>query len=874
MAQISRVQPDDQTLCSFLTWIATAYATQPALLYKPSLRTQVWTYQDLREQADRVTCWLQDRGVGPGDRVVLWAPNSPWWVAAYFGILRNGSIVVPLDVRSSPDFVSRVISQSEPRLAIVTPALARDRDIEVTVVSIEDLDRDLPTHGVETLPTVLPDDLAEIIFTSGTTGAPKGVMLSHRNICSNLEAANKVFPSGPRFKPLSILPLSHLLEQTCGMLLALYGGAGIAYATALQPAAIQRDMAEYRVTTMVLVPRVLSLFMDAIERRVKRQGKERVWNFMCRISEHLPMRARRLLFRSVIRSFGGRLQFLVTGGAPLEPELEHKWELMGIAVLQGYGSTETSPIITATALEDRRPRSVGKALPGTELMLAEDGEIRVKGPNVMQGYWKNPEATAEALAGGYYNTGDLGELDSDGRLYLKGRKKNMIVLANGLNVFPEDVEEALRRVPGVIESVVMAVPSSYGPQIHAVLLCDSKDTDAAGIIARANAGLAPHQQVRSYEIWPESDFPRTHTAKIRRAEVAKYVLAEQRGEKTSEPQKTLQAATRPKLIQIVASVLGRPPGELSVDLKLEDLGLDAVQRIKLERAVEDGLGKFIDDARIHPGTTIGDLEALLLSHNPSGEHPYPLWPFSHRIRFLRSLMQGPIFGAIDSINRPIVVGRERLDGLESPAIFVMNYRNYLDAPFALDALPKHIRERVGISTAWKSDRKSRLTGAGVAFFFNSFRYSPVGSLHATLVHASGLLDHRWSILFLLRGDNTSDAVAGSIGRGIALLATEFGVPVIPIHITGLERSIPFLGIPRSDSVTIRFGEPVRCHPGKTYEDVEAELTATMRSQAEDGRAAIADSATAGTLSGAAPIRMERRNERSAAASTTPTETAQ
>jgi long-chain acyl-CoA synthetase len=823
-------QPDDQTLGGFLAWIATTYSSRPALMYKPGLKTDVWTYSDLRERADRVAHWLQDQGIGKGNRVAIWAPNGPWWVAAFFGVLRNGSIVVPLDVRSSPDFVRRVIERSEPSLAIVTAAAARDWEFNLPAYPTENLEGLLPDGGPATLPEVLPDDLAEIIFTSGTTGAPKGVMLSHRNICSNVEATNEVFPSGPAFKPLSILPLSHLLEQTVGLMLPLRGGTSIAYASALQPAAIQRDMAEYRVTTMILVPRILSLFMDAIERQVKRQGKEKAWDLLCRIAAYLPRRARRMLFHNVIQSFGGRLDFLVTGGAALEPELERKWELMGIAILQGYGSTETSPIITATALNDRKPRSVGKPLPGTEVNIADDGEILFKGPNVMQGYWKNPEATAEALAGGYYHTGDLGQLDAEGRLYLKGRKKNMIVLANGLNVFPEDVEAALARVPGVVEAMVMAVPSSYGPEVHAVLLCTAKAADAGVIVRQANATLAPHQQIRSFEVWPEPDFPRTHTAKIKRPEVAKFVLAERRGEPAAEPQQTLQSSRKPQLIQVVADVVGKPAGELTPETKVESLGLDAARRIQLGRAVEDRLGKFIDDARIGPDTTVGDLESLLSSENPSGEPLYPLWPFSHRIRLVRSLIQMPIFGAIGLINRPRILGRDCVDGgnghqpLQLPAIFVMDYDTYLDAPFVLDALPDRVRKRVGISTTWKTDHRSRWTGTVVAFFFNSFRYSPAGSLHATLVHASGLLDHRWSILFLVRPDAARN---GAIKQGISVLAAEFGAPVVPIQVTGLERHLPLLHIPHRDSVTIRFGQAIGGRPGMDYHEVEAALEAVM-----------------------------------------------
>jgi long-chain acyl-CoA synthetase len=825
MADTSQATPGDQTLSGFLDWIATTYSSRPALLYKSSLKTDVWTYQDLRERADRIAHWLQTQGVSKGDRVVIWAPNSPWWVATFFGILRNGSVLVPLDARSSPDFVNRVLEQSEPRLAVAAAATARNWTYSIPVFSVEELEALLPEDGAKQLPEVGPDDLAEIVFTSGTTGTPKGVMLSHRNIRSNVEAINQVFPCGPEFQPLSILPLSHLLEQTCGLMLPLRGGTRIAYARALQPAAIQRDMAEYRVTTMVLVPRILSLFMDTIERRVKRDGKEKVWNLMCRISEHLPLRARRVLFRSVIQSFGGRLKFLVSGGAALEPELERKWELMGIPILQGYGASETSPIISASAVKDRKPMSVGKALPGTELRLAEDGEIQVKGPNVMQGYWKNPEATADVLVDGYYHTGDLGELDGEGRLYIKGRKKNMIVLANGMKVFPEDVEQALMRVPGVSEAMVMTVPSAYGPQIQAVMLCSSRDADPDAIVRKANAGLAPHQHIRSYEIWHEPDFPRTHTAKIKRAEVAKYVLAEQRGEKAEAPEQTLQTSIRPKLMQVVADVVDRPAGELKPEMKLEELGIDAVGCMRLGQAVEDRLGKFVDDSRIGPDTTIGDLESLLSSHNP--EHLYPLWPFSHVIRAARSVAQMPIFAAIGAINRPHILGRERLEGLKLPAIFVTDYENYLAAPFVLDALPNQIRGRIGISTAWKAGHESRLVASMVELFFNSFRHSPAGSLHATLVHPSGLLDHGWSILFLLRDEVSMNGRAGTIYPGIGLLAAEFGVPVVPINVTGLERHMPLLPIPHRDSVTVEFGIPIICEPGMGYRDVEAALEEVM-----------------------------------------------
>ena len=516
----------DETLGAFLEWTTAAYAPRPALRYGLQSGKEIWTYADLRRQADRVSRWLLDEGVRTGDRVVLWAPNGPWWVAAFFGALRIGAVVVPLDVRSGPDFVRRVVEQTEPKLALVSSTIAVPWGDDLRTFAVEELDSHLPTGGPSTWPEVRPDDLAEVMFTSGTTGAPKGVMLTHRNIRTNVEACNDVLPSGEALRPLSILPLSHLFEQTVGLLLPLRGGTNIAYATALQPAAIQRDMEEYRVTTMLLVPRVLHLFMDAIEREVAQQGREKTWKRLLTVAEYLPRRGRKLLFRAVLQRFGGKLDFFVTGGAQLDPELEQKWELLGIAILQGYGSTETAPVIASTSLRDRRSRSVGKPVPGVQIRLAPDGELLVKGPNVTPGYWKNPEATAAALEDGWYRTGDIAELDAEGRIYLRGRKKDIIVLANGLNVYPDDVEEALRRVPGVAEVVVVGLPTSSGPEVHAVILSEAGCLDLAEAVGSANRQLAHHQRIRSYRAWTQPDFPRTHTGKVKRADVLSAVIAE------------------------------------------------------------------------------------------------------------------------------------------------------------------------------------------------------------------------------------------------------------------------------------------------------------------------------------------------------------
>jgi len=369
-------------------------------------------------------------------------------------------------------------------------------------------------------------DIAEVVFTSGATGAPKGVILTHGNLLASLESMNRYVPSGLEFRIVSLLPLSHLLEQVVGMLLALRRHSSIFYLSKVQPNTIIAAMKEHRATAMVLVPQVLHLMMESLEREVARQGKLEQWERARRMARFLPNTLRRRLYSQVHERFGGQLHFFVTAGAPIDPELIRKWELMGIAVLQGYGMTESGGALAATPIEDRSPETVGRVVPGVQLKIAEDGEILAKGASITSGYWHNPKATQEAFdEDGWYKTGDLGQLDSQGHLYLHGRKKDMIPLASGQKVYPLDIEQVLITLPGVKDAAVVGLPTPTGHEVHAVLLLDpAVQADPDAIMREANAKLAPHQRIRGVTAWPEPDLPRTFTFKVKKHEVLKALL--------------------------------------------------------------------------------------------------------------------------------------------------------------------------------------------------------------------------------------------------------------------------------------------------------------------------------------------------------------
>lgn len=475
------------------------------------------TYKAFQEKVQGFAGYLQQQHFKKDDRLLLWSASGIEWLIIYMGTLTLGGVIVPLDVNSKEDFIQKVAKVTHAKILITTEKQYKTlKETELVLLDIEALPAG--TLDKNALPEILPDDLAQIIFTSGTTGNPKGVMLTHNNITSNVEGAAAVVDIRPTDRALSILPLSHMFELTIEVAL-LYCGASIVYSRTLVPDTLLKLLSTQHVTCMALVPQALQLFLNGIERTVRQQKRERQWELLHRVARYIPFSWRKIPFQAVHSRFGGHFRFFFSGGAYLAPMLANKWEGMGFKIIQGYGATECSPIITATPPKEHNLASVGRALPGVEVRIADDKEILARGPNVSPGYLDNPEATALSFHDGWYHTGDLGELDAQNNLYLKGRKKNIIVLSNGLNVYPEDIENVLSTMPGIKDVVVIGLDKdNQGPEVHAIVLTDEPEQVKASI-QQANKRLASHQQIKGSTIWPDKDFPRTHTMKVKRQDV-------------------------------------------------------------------------------------------------------------------------------------------------------------------------------------------------------------------------------------------------------------------------------------------------------------------------------------------------------------------
>ena len=781
------------TLSDILEVSARRFGGKPALIIRPGFRIRTWSYRDLADGVPRVARYLADSGIKRGDRVVIWGANRPEYGVALLATLHLGAVLVPLDMNSLTDFAQRVAERTGASAAIVSAqTIERARALG------------LPLHQMELLPdlartreplpkaSLVGDDLAEVVFTSGTTGEPKGAMLTHRNILSNALAATQIFPLGPKQRLLSFVPLSHMFEQMAGFFCLLIAGASVVYPTSRQPAVVLRTMKEFRVSMVLITPAVVRSILLAIERRAEAQGKKDFLERARRIARPLPTFMRRLIFRSVHAGFGGRLRYIVSGAAALDPALGEAWRDLGVDVLQGYGMTECSPALTFNRLNRNRLGSVGIPLPGVEVKTADDGEVLAHGPNVFKGYWENEEATHAALAGGWYHTGDLGKFDEDGFLWLHGRKKDMIALADGLKVYPEDIENQIAADPRiqaastatrpVLATVVGLERPGQPVQVHAVFLL--KDPDAVAAIVRdANAKLSGSQQIRGWSIWPDDEFPTTPTQKVKKAVVIQRLL-----ESNGAPPAAMKSApSRPldEVESLIAQVSNKPSSAIAPDAKLsDDLGLDSLGRIDLLGVIEEELGVFIDDAALDPNATVEDVKMLVkAARETKRETGIFGWPLNPLVRSFGILLQETLlYPLVHLFYHVSVRGLEKLERLRGPVLFTPNHCLHWDNGIILMALPLRWRWRLAVAAAADDVFGNKLNGLASAILANAFPLAREGAIRRSLELLGARLDRKFSVLIYPEGKLTVGGPMQPFKAGAGLIAVEGATPIVPMKL--------------------------------------------------------------------------------------------
>jgi long-chain acyl-CoA synthetase len=858
------------------------YGRDVAAIQRRAYRRETWTYARLAEIAFRLAHDLKERGIRTGDRVLLWGPNSAEWMAAFWGCLQRGAVLVPMDDGATADFAGRVARETSAKL-IIASAGKPTLDPAVPILNLEDLagaaglpfiaathqdprQPPSPLHQSLADEPITRNHVAQILFTSGTTAEPRGVVLTHGNFLANVEPLERGIALYHKYErwlhPLrfvTLVPLSHVFGQFMALFVPPLLGAAVAFESSPNAAEVIRTVRRERATALIAVPHMLDLLRNGIVRDLEKRG-EREWfqrTFAAANGQKFLRRA--WMFRRIHRRFGWKFWAFISGGAALSAETEEFFKRMGYAVVQGYGMTETASLISLNHPFRAAQGSIGKVLPGREFRLAEDGEILVRGENVSSGYWQRGSAQnsddASQENAGWLCTGDLGELDAQGNLRFRGRKKTVIVTPAGLNVYPEDLENALRKQPAVRDAVVIPLDRNGNAEpLAALLLRDEEEAAARIAIEAANNSLAEYQRIRSWIIWPEPDFPRTPTGKPKLAAIAAMAAEISRAGQRDEAA-TVAAASHggrfsskagDKVSDILANLAKKDGSQ-----KLEnDLNLSSLDRVELLGALEQRYQTELNETGFANAKTVGDVQRLLQDPGTRRtEYAYPRWTQREPVRWLRlAVYYALVWPATQILAHPIIIGRDHLRDVRGPLLVICNHVTRLaDVGLVLAALPQRFRNRLATAIGGETLQSMRRPPREWFFakrwthqlgywlviaLFNVFPLPRFSGFRESFRYAGESVDRGFSVLVFPEGEATKSE-AGAMAPfhpGVGVLAENLRIPIVPIRMDGVwQMKRQGRRLARKGEITLRIGAPLTFPAGTPAQEIARSLESAVRS---------------------------------------------
>jgi long-chain acyl-CoA synthetase len=855
------------------------YRGDVAAVQRRGYRRKYWSYGKLAAVAFGFAHDLQRRGVRTGDRVLLWSSNSAEWMAAFWGCLLRGAVVVPIDDGATVDFAARVARETSSKLVIASegkPTL----DTAIATLKLEDLadiskdSRAVVTsaHGGGVVPTadepISRNYVAQILFTSGTTAEPRGVVLTHGNFLANLEPLERGIAPYRKYErwlhPLrfvTLVPLSHVFGQFMALFVPPLLGATVVFEASAKASEVIRTVKRERATALITVPHMLDVLRSGIVRDLEARGETQWFARTFAAAEGRKFLRRAWMFRRIHRRFGWKFWAFVSGGAALSAETEDFFKRLGFAVAQGYGMTETASLISLNHPFRATKGSIGKVLPGREFRLAEDGEILVRGENVASGYWQKGALHAANVGaeenGGWLRTGDIGELDAQGNLRFRGRKKSVIVTPAGLNVYPEDLEGALRKQPNVRDCVVIPQHRDGNAEPLAVLiLLDGSNVESGHrAIADANRSLAEYQKIRAWIIWPDLDFPRTPTGKPKLAQIAARAAGLSTGPKNDnlatvaagDFRARLASQTNDRVSDVLTQLALRGQSQQSLE---RDLNLSSLDRVELMSALEQSYQVELNETAFADAKTLSDVQNLLRQPSARGtEYVYPRWAQRQPLRLLRlAVYYALVWPATQILGHPKIVGRENLKNVRGPVLLVSNHvTRRADMGLILAALPARFRHRLATAMSGETLQRMRRPPADwfagkrwayqlsdwlVVALFNVFPLPQLSGFRESFRYAGESVDRGYSVLVFPEGEvnNSETDEMAPFQSGIGVLAENLRIPIVPMRIDGAwQMKREGRRFARIGEITVRIGAPVTLPPATPPDKIAERLQSIVRS---------------------------------------------
>ena len=830
------------------------------------------TYSASASDSKAIASCLIKTGIKKTDRIAIFSENRHEWCASYLGIMMAGAIAVPIDSQLNPESVRNLLIDSESRIIFFSSKTEASANEAAAGLDIRKINIDSPdfkeickftpyseqlgaTGFQETVryPETSPEDIASIIYTSGTTGIPKGVMLTHRNFCSDADALIKAGVMTKSDNVLSLLPLHHTYPFMSTFLVPLFLGAAITYSPSLKGTDITASMKDNGVTILVGVPQLLEMIRNGIMDKFKKLPApapllmRTLLKFSGSLRRKTGVNISKAILKPIHNALGNRFRFFAGGGARLDPEVMKDLEAIGFTVLEGYGLTETSPVVTFNPINKRKPGSAGKPLPSAEIKIInpadgsvlgwmKEGEIAIRGPMVMKGYYKNPAATEQAIRDNYFFSGDLGYIDRDGYLFITGRIKEVIVLSSGKNIYPEEVEKEYSKIPLIKEICVLGLEEKGRIEaLHAIIVPDigyARQQQTGNInealgwdLSRISGKLPPYMRIRGFTLYPEP-LPRTPLGKLKRFMIKDLVKVKSEKLKVKSEDKALTSDTVGKtVIECITPLLKESMPIQSKDNLELDLGLDSLQRIELVVSLENKFSIKLPETFASDIQTVGEIVekikqsaasisikeeskegvASIFSGEPSEEEKKKVGLKQGAVEWLFvSFLAGILKLIFRIFFRLEVKGIENIPNV--PFIIASNHCSNLDGFAVTAVLPFNIYRTLYFQ-GFQKYFTSRLT----AFFARLAHVIPIDPetyLGKALQLSAYVLKNNKALFIFPEGGRSYDGNIMGFKKGIGILALGLNVPVVPASIKGSYESLPKGAyLPRFKKITIRFDKP-------------------------------------------------------------------
>ncbi|MCA1636919.1 MAG: AMP-binding protein [Acidobacteria bacterium] len=833
------------------------FPTRVAMRIERGGKKEQYTYEDVRELTLRAAGFLTGKGIAPQQKVILFSNNMPEWGLAYFGILKAGAVAVPLDPSLSAEDVAKFAKASEASMILISPKL-EDENPDLTdelkkqklKIPIYDFSKvfemasetEEAKHLALLPPKVLANSVASLIFTSGTTGTPKAVMLSHKNFVNMVSMLGSVLDMSITDGVLSVLPLHHTFEFSAGFLTPFANGTQITYLDELSGEELARALENGAITGMVGVPALWEMLHRRIKTRFRERGDwfsdlaDNVIEFNAWLRDHTPFNLGPIIFFPIHEGMGGRMRYLISGGSALSEKVQKDLHGLGFTILEGYGLTESSPVLTVARPQNKLMKgSVGKALPGVEVKINEPdengvGEVWARGQNVMLGYFNNDDATKNVIQDRWLRTGDLGKLDEDGNLYIVGRSKDIIIDSNGKNIYPDEIEDIYGKSSFAKELSVVGLPDADGGEKIACLVVPDYEYDIALSRSETNRKVEEHfrevsaslpffKRVKVLHLTP-FELPRTATRKVKRREVIEMLqlLENKAKNKTKIVSETKGDDTALWLRKIVASVSNRALSEIALEDTLADLGFDSLMFVELQAAIEDAGGQVLSPDTLNEVQNVRELLTAIqrvdkskkLADEPKAEEKKDEEEI-HVPSIVRRIGNSIVDFAQETLYENVL--NTKIEGeanvpQHTNFIVAPNHASHLDTGLVKKSLGDMAEQTVAVAAAdyWFDTKYKR------AYMNNFTTLVPIertGSLRQSLRHVTQILKEGYNALIFPEGGRQTTGKIAEFKPIVGYLALNNKIGILPIYIWGTYEAFPKgMTIPKTSSLGADVGAKV------------------------------------------------------------------